>query len=48
MTIKKKKLPDTKKTANNGKSPPIAMPLSREHMPEDYALSLAEYVKGGP
>jgi len=48
MTINKKKLPETKKTTNNGKSPPIAVPLSREHMPNDYSISLAEYVKGGP
>jgi len=48
MTIKKKKLPDTKKTTKNKKSAPVAHPLSKQHMPKDYSISLAEYVKGGP
>jgi len=48
MTINKKKPPDTKKTTKNKKSAPVARPLSKQHMPKDYSISLAEYVKGGP
>ena len=48
MAIKKKKSPSTKKTTKNKKSALVARPLSKQHMPEDYSISLAEYVKGGP
>jgi len=41
-------MPDTKNTTENRKSDPVALPLSKDHMPADYSISLAEYVKGGP
>ena len=47
MTIKKMKLSDTNKTTKDDKSDPVALPLSKDHMPADYSISLAEYVKGG-